>query len=482
MVWVDQNEKASRKASLKKTDLTILRTDSSGGSSQFDDLMAISRSPSPLSVDAYITFTVKKLFGHGTNGPQHDDEIWISSIMRDHSTQVSYTAFKCLATTYFGRIQRQPDVVRKGTALYGKALRQLRDSIQDMTTAYDCRNVAATIALVHYESIAYTDKYGWIQHAGGTGRLMEMRGPERHQDEPDHTYFLLSRSRIIMQAIMSRKRIFLERPEWQTVPWAKHPRNKTSIDSLIDIMAFIPGILAEFDRLNRLANLPEGEGRFWHLSGRALGPEQGAWDVLRDQLIAALQRLEQWRQDWQARQTPTLQAEEKPPDLLTSLTWDPDLEYPAKTTHYPTFAIADDVAQHLITLACLGSFATSLRDPGDIYQQVMAPARSNRVVPTRELNPHSSSSSGKGSSDQQQQQQELEASAALEDSEGTVSSLEEQPPSSQRHNKKKPIVLPPLGTPVHQLVDQAAELLDYLLLEPHRGKGAFTAMILLRIW
>ena len=34
----------------------------------------------------------------------------------------------------------------------------------------------------------YSNRSGWIEHAGGTGRLIEMRGPERHQDYPDHMW------------------------------------------------------------------------------------------------------------------------------------------------------------------------------------------------------------------------------------------------------------------------------------------------------
>lgn len=38
------------------------------------------------------------------------------------------------------------------------------------------------------QTVVYTSKCGWIQHAGGTGRLIEARGPERHQDYPNHGF------------------------------------------------------------------------------------------------------------------------------------------------------------------------------------------------------------------------------------------------------------------------------------------------------
>ncbi len=455
MLWIDQTEKISRRANLKKSSPTRLRRDSPGEHLQSNDLKAISRSPSPFSTDTYITFTAKHLFGHGADGPEHDYELWISSIIQDDSNQVSYTALKCLATTYFGRIQRRPDVLRKGTTLYGKALHQLRDSLEDETTAYHCRNLAATMALVYYETIAYTYKYGWIQHAGGTSRLIEMRGPERHQDEPDHTYFLLSRFRITVQAIMSRQRVFLERSEWQTVPWAKHPATKTPTDDLIDILTHVPSILAEFDRLTKLAGVSEGEGGQWHLSRRSQGPEQDAWEVARGRVVALLQRLEQWRQLWQTRHT-TLYVEEKAPNPLTSLTWDHDLQYPAKVTYYATFTTAHEVALYIIALALLGSLSSFLRDRQDICRQVLG---TDHLV------------------DRQPQQG---ASTGVENDEDAGSSSEDQ--QQQQHQKKTSSVLPHVGMLGVHIFHQATGLLDYLLLEQHRGKGAFTAMVILRIW
>lgn len=45
----------------------------------------------------------------------------------------------------------------------------------------------------------------------------------------------------ICQSFAIRRRIFLEELEWKTVPWEKMP--KTALDSLIDILADMPGIV-----------------------------------------------------------------------------------------------------------------------------------------------------------------------------------------------------------------------------------------------
>lgn len=141
-----------------------------------------------------------------------------------------------------GMHARDPRILAKAGRLYGVTLFQLRDLIENPQTCYDSCNISATMALHLYETIAYTSGVGWIQHAGGAGRLIELRGPEKHQEWPEHGYFTLLRPRVVFQAIISRKRSFLEREEWKTVPWAKHPETKTPIQQLLDIAAHIPGI------------------------------------------------------------------------------------------------------------------------------------------------------------------------------------------------------------------------------------------------
>ena len=45
----------------------------------------------------------------------------------------------------------QPNIMDRGVALYGKALRQLSAQIQGESTRYDHENVSATLALHLYE-------------------------------------------------------------------------------------------------------------------------------------------------------------------------------------------------------------------------------------------------------------------------------------------------------------------------------------------
>jgi hypothetical protein len=43
----------------------------------------------------------------------------------------------------------------------------------------------------------FENGHGWIQHAGGVGKLIEMRGPHRHTYEPARFYYRISRISIV---------------------------------------------------------------------------------------------------------------------------------------------------------------------------------------------------------------------------------------------------------------------------------------------
>jgi len=107
----------------------------------------------------------------------------------------------------------QQALLSKGANGYGKAMRQLAKQLAaDPNACYDNGNFLATMALHLYEVcskphypcysfacgtdalfiIAFeqlimgTDLGGWIHHARGMARLMEIRGPHRFKEYPEH--------------------------------------------------------------------------------------------------------------------------------------------------------------------------------------------------------------------------------------------------------------------------------------------------------
>ena len=197
---------------------------------------------------------------------------------------------------------------------------------------------------------------------------------------------------------------------------------------------------------------------------RGDGPEQESWEALRRKAIGLLQYVEQWRQEWEGGQrAPAVEGE---PDPLTSLTWDPTLNYPTKAMHFLDFNTAHEVALHLIALAVLGSHASLLRDPMNIIVQVLGKGKADGDFPKTVPSPNGT----------------LPAFGPLEDNLRLYSLAQTIVGTTEGASAGQVPFAPVLGAPTFVLTEHAVGLMDYLLLERHRGKGAFTVLVLLRLW
>lgn len=56
-----------------------------------------------------------------------------------------------------------------------------------------------------FEFIAFSDASGWIKHAGGVRRLVELRGPEAFQDPEDRYLLETNRVPIALECLIKRK-------------------------------------------------------------------------------------------------------------------------------------------------------------------------------------------------------------------------------------------------------------------------------------
>ena len=215
-------------------------------------------------------------------------------------------------------------ILAHAAKLYGQVLIRLRDAIEDPTTRYDQSNVSATMALHLYELLCYTSGTGWVQYAGGAGRLIELRGPARHQEWPDHGYFTLMRPSIILQAIVSRKRTFLEKGEWMTVPWRKHPETRTAHQQLLDIMAPCAGLLEDYNAAKSIAQDKED---LKELCKRFV-----------PRYRSLLIRISRWHWTW----------EEKNPGAVTEVPPDPKTTWSLDATGKPRFRTVLNIRSHIL--------------------------------------------------------------------------------------------------------------------------------------
>lgn len=132
--------------------------------------------------------------------------------------------------------------------------------------------------------MAFSSWSGWLKHAGGVGRLIELRGPERHQNPDERAYLEGNRVTIALGSLLQRKRCFLERHEWKTVPWALDPDSKLHTLYLHDILCDIPGLTEDGEALKRAGLLPE-QRKIRH-------------ELLSNNIVLHLQQLYDWRIKW----------------------------------------------------------------------------------------------------------------------------------------------------------------------------------------
>jgi hypothetical protein len=233
----------------------------------------------------YVSFLIHRLFSH----PYRDRTAspWILRAIGEDATALVYNAAYCLAAALFERthVLEHSDMAH-GVIEYGNALRLLNRTIQDPSICYEPANVVATMLLSLYEMIIFTNRHGWIQHAGGIEKLIEMRGVDRHRTEPERHYFIVSRMLIITKALTLQRHTFLEQERWKTIPWADDPASKLSLHCIQDIFADIPGLLEDGNNL-QAEHASQLAG--YDIRAKTHG----------ERLIKTLQELFLWRWEWE---------------------------------------------------------------------------------------------------------------------------------------------------------------------------------------
>ncbi len=240
-----------------------------------------------------VTFLVQNFLGHLDTGRKSLLPAWdvnnVSGTARD--------SVHALALAFFGKAHHQQYIVQQGADCYLKALRKLRDDLNDQNAMWSSSVLLSSILLARYELVASTDSAGWIRHAGGVEKLFELRGPWRHQSIEDRHIFEAARPIIAIKAITDCKRTFLDRREWLTLPWAQDPDQKSAMNLLIDIFCIIPGLLEDSKSLHSNTSF------VWDLTSTSpsttSATEQDPKVIdLRRRTQECYIKLQKWKEDW----------------------------------------------------------------------------------------------------------------------------------------------------------------------------------------
>lgn len=139
-------------------------------------LMTIPVNPTWNVQSMFTAHLVRQLFTwqDDTSSPRAPSWIEILFQRTEDEAALSFTSVSALATTYFAKVSRDSDLMRKGAGLYARALRTLRSNLEDSTLVLEDDLIVAVICMAIYEMITFTQPTGWLHHYRGLARLVNI--------------------------------------------------------------------------------------------------------------------------------------------------------------------------------------------------------------------------------------------------------------------------------------------------------------------
>jgi hypothetical protein len=206
----------------------------------------------------YSNYLLTQFFATGSFPDYDGNRTWIVECLK-HEQQypTSMLATNSLARAYFGRRHHQKAVLDDGIRTYSKALLALREDLKDPRKSLSFDVLAATASLTLYEHLMFTTTQGWIQRTQGVARLIEISGPKRFLKYPERAILDMNRQSLIIQALTSRKRTFLEQKRWIEVAWPESNARPQMV-ILHDIFTRLPGITEDILRTKNDPSFGEG--------------------------------------------------------------------------------------------------------------------------------------------------------------------------------------------------------------------------------
>ncbi|KAJ5761998.1 uncharacterized protein N7511_005380 [Penicillium nucicola] len=253
--FIDERNRLMKRGTIKlpsppkSTTTTISNQNSPTPETHFETIpsLTLTTNPSWNEEDLLNTHLVNRLFTWHEDPASPYAASWISALFKqDGEKSLSGSSLRALATVYFAKVNKQPQLMRRGASFYSQALSRLRVQLENSDLAISDDVIVAVICLGFYESVTFTQPGAWLAHYKGLAKLTAVRGPYRHQEGVGFALLPTIRSCIAIGYIVERKRCFLEDPSWKTIPWAlKGEDAKSPTDFLHDILVDIPGLLED---------------------------------------------------------------------------------------------------------------------------------------------------------------------------------------------------------------------------------------------
>ncbi|KAL7929955.1 hypothetical protein V8C35DRAFT_314240 [Trichoderma chlorosporum] len=200
----------------------------------------------------------------------------------------AYVSGVCLAQAFYARAHRRDDLMAHATILYSRSLQHLRQDLQALDKSTSAASMYSSLwssfLLCLYEIVSGVSSAGWLEHCHGITALIQMLGPHAFQELGANLMLETYRGLIIVNFLLKRKRLFLETPDWKTVPWTI--KRKSLGSHLQDLFCDVPGLMEDADEI---------------MQRSALGHKMGDMeDELREKVSILMQQASELRWQWEA--------------------------------------------------------------------------------------------------------------------------------------------------------------------------------------
>jgi len=147
-----------------------------------------------------------------------------------------------------------------GPQRYLKALQSLQFALQDGVSARRPETLAAVALLHMYELFVNEAGQGWVSHAQGAIRMLQLRGPSHVKDDIEKAILYAESGNIFMSALEAKAPCFLADPTWSSVLEAAAQPNSGAgvISPMIVLGIHLPGLLQGYGNIVHEANVYNG--------------------------------------------------------------------------------------------------------------------------------------------------------------------------------------------------------------------------------
>ncbi|KAI8635469.1 hypothetical protein F5Y19DRAFT_482686 [Xylariaceae sp. FL1651] len=252
---------------------------------------------------------------------------WLTQAAQGKLGQLAFNSAQALAQFSFGKSHKVANLEMQSYVQYGKCLQDLARELGSGSTlskTQACELVVPILVLMMHAS-TLTDRAATSFHVQGLAKIIALCGPRFFQRQPLLNALEASKATLVVVGLITQRTTFLEGDSWQSIPYALSPEVKTPQSYLLDILAYIPGLLEKHRRLilhygaAPVVSPPSVNNDTEICSSRAFekNPISCPIDLnllksqLSEQISSNLRRLYRWRWHWQAQFGTDVSVDEK---------------------------------------------------------------------------------------------------------------------------------------------------------------------------